>query len=227
MRVLVVDDDERLARTLARGLRGDGMAVDVALTGDDGWWAARQAPYDAIVLDVMLPGMSGVELCRRLRAAGEWAPILILTALTGQEDEVRALDVGADDFLTKPFGYEVLLARLQALRRRGRTERPAILRVGDLTLDPATRRVARAGTPVELTPRQFSLLELLMASPETVLTRAQILEHVWDFAFDGDPNIVEVYISQLRHRIDEPFGTSSVQTVRGVGYRLAPDGSRS
>ncbi len=226
MRVLVVDDDERLARTLARGLRDDGLAVDVALTGGDGWWLARHASYDAIVLDVMLPGMSGLDLCSRLRASGEWAPILILTALTEQEDEVRALDVGADDFLTKPFGYDVLLARLRALRRRGRAERPATLRVGDLSLDPATRRVTRAGTPVDLTPRQFALLELLMGSPGVVLSRQQILEHVWDFAFDGDPNIVEVYVSQLRRRIDQPFGASSVQTVRGVGYRLAPDGGR-
>jgi two-component system OmpR family response regulator len=226
VRVLVVDDDERLARALARGLRDDGLAVDVALTGGDGWWLAGQASYDAIVLDVMLPGMSGLELCGRLRAAGEWAPILILTALTEREDEVRALDVGADDFLTKPFGYEVLLARLRALRRRGRAQRPTTLRAGDLSLDPATRRVTRAGTPVELTPRQFALLELLMGSPGVVLSRQQILEHVWDFAFDGDPNIVEVYVSQLRRRIDQPFGASSVQTVRGVGYRLAPDGGR-
>ena len=224
MRVLVVDDDRRLVRALKRGLEGEGFAVDVAFDGDEGLWHAKEHNYDALVLDVMLPGMSGLDLCARLRDAGNWAPILMLTARGGEHDEAHALDTGADDFLAKPFSYVVLVARLRALLRRGRAERPATLLVGDLSLDPAGHRVLRGDTEVELTPRQFSLLEFFMRRPGEVHSKQVILEHVWDFAYDGDPNIVEVYVGQLRRRIDDPFGKASLQTVRGVGYRLDPDG---
>ena len=227
VRVLVVDDDKRLVRAVKRGLENEGFAVDVAFSGTDGWWHAREHAYDAMVLDVMLPGIDGLELCKRLREAGDWAPILVLTGTGGEWDEAHALDTGADDFLSKPFSYVVLVARLRALMRRGRSERPSALTVGDLRLDPSAHRVWRDLHEVELTPRQFSLLELLMSRPEEVLSKAEILEHVWDFAFDGDPNIVEVYISQLRRRIDEPFDVVSIHTVRGVGYRLTAATSSS
>jgi two-component system OmpR family response regulator len=224
VRVLVVDDDKRLARAVKRGLEGEGFAVDVAFNGSDGLWQAQEYTYDALVLDVMLPGLDGLELCARLREAGEWAPILVLTAKGGERDEAHALDTGADDFLAKPFSYVVLVARLRALLRRGRVERPATMAAGDLRLDPSSHRVWRGDVIVELTPKQFSLLELLMRRAGEVLSKQQILENVWDFAFDGDPNIVEVYISQLRRRIDEPFGRTSVHTIRLVGYCLDPEG---
>jgi two-component system OmpR family response regulator len=224
VRVLVVDDDKRLAGALKRGLEGEGFAVDVALDGDEALWLARENAYDAVVLDIMLPGISGLDVCARMRDAGNWAPILMLTARGGVHDEAHALDTGADDFLSKPFAYVVLVARLRALLRRGRAERPVTLRAGDLALDPAAHRVSRGATAVELTPRQFSLLEFLMRRAGEVLSKQEILEHVWDFAYDGDPNIVEVYVSQLRRRMDEPFGRTSLQTVRRVGYRLDPDG---
>jgi DNA-binding response OmpR family regulator len=224
VRVLVVDDDRRLATALKRGLEGEGFAVDVAFDGDDGLWHAQEHTYDALVLDVMLPGMDGLELCARLRAAGNWAPILMLTARGAAKDEADALDTGADDFLSKPFSYVVLVARLRALLRRGRAERPATLSAGDLSLDPAGHRVSRGDVVVELTPRQFSLLEFLLRREGEVLSKQEILSHVWDFAYDGDPNIVEVYVGQLRRRIDAPFGRAALQTVRGVGYRLDPDG---
>jgi DNA-binding response OmpR family regulator len=224
VRVLVVDDDRRLATALKRGLEGEGFAVDVAFDGDDGLWHAQENAYDAMVLDVMLPGLNGLDLCARLRAAGNWAPILMLTARGAAKDEANALDTGADDFLSKPFSYVVLVARLRALLRRGRSERPTMLSAGDLTLDPAAHRVARGDTEVELTPRQFSLLEFLLRRPGEVLSKQEILAHVWDFAYDGDPNIVEVYVGQIRRRIDAPFGRAVLQTVRGVGYRLDPDG---
>ena len=224
MRLLVVDDDKRLAGALKRGLEGEGFAVDVALDGEEGLWLSREHAYDALVLDVMLPGTSGLAVCARLREAGDWVPILMLTARGAPRDEARALDTGADDFLAKPFSYVVLLARLRALLRRGRVERPATLQAGDLVLDPAEHRVARGETVVELTPRQFSLLEFLLRRAGEVLSKQEILAHVWDFAFDGDPNIVEVYVGLLRRRIDAPFGRASLQTVRGVGYRLDPDG---
>jgi len=222
MRVLVVEDDERMARAVQRGLQSEGFAVDVALDGTDGLWHATEFAYDALVLvlDVMLPGIDGYELCRRLRAAGNWAPILVLTARDGELDETRALDLGADDYLAKPFSYQVLVARLRALLRRGRPARPTVLTAGDLRLDPATHAVWRGDTPVALSPRQFAVLELFMRRPGEVLSKAVILEHVWDFAFEGDPNIVEVYVGQLRRRIDEPFGRQSLQTIRLVGYRL-------
>ncbi len=224
MRVLVVEDDAQVARAVKRGLEAEGYAVDVAPDGTEGEWLARENAYDALVLDVMLPGVSGDVICARLRAAGSWVPILMLTARSAPAEEARALDAGADDFLGKPFSYVVLLARLRALVRRGARERPAVLQVGDLRLDPAAHQVSRGGVPLALTPRQFSLLEFLMRRPGEVVSKATILEHVWDFAFEGDPNIVEVYVRQLRQRVDEPFGRHSLQTVRLVGYRLDPEG---
>ncbi|MGH3356906.1 MAG: response regulator transcription factor [Nocardioidaceae bacterium] len=223
MRILVVEDDKRMARAVQRGLEAEGYAVDLAYDGSDGLWLAAENPYDAMVLDIMLPGASGYDVCRTLRDGGNWMPILMLTAKDAEEDEARALDNGADDFLAKPFSYMVLLARLRALLRRGRPERPQTLSSGDLRLDPAEHRVWRADSPVELTPRQFALLELLMRRAGEVLSKREILEHVWDFAFEGDPNIVEVYVGQLRQRVDRPFGRASLETVRHVGYRLNPD----
>jgi DNA-binding response OmpR family regulator len=224
VRILVVEDDKHVARAVRRGLEDEGYAVDVALTGTDGEWFASENTYDAVVLDVMLPGLAGDELCARLRAAGNWVPILMLTARAGAREEAQALDAGADDFLAKPFSFVVLMARIRALLRRGGAERPTVLTAGDLRLDPAEHRVWRGDEAVALTPRQFSLLEFLMRRPGEVLPKATILEHVWDFAFDGDPNIVEVYVRQLRQRIDEPFGREALQTVRLVGYRLDPEG---
>jgi DNA-binding response OmpR family regulator len=223
VRILVVEDDKQLAAGLRRGLEAEGYAVDVALDGTDGEWFATENAYDALIVDVMLPGLTGDVLCARRRDAGDWTPILMLTARSGPEQETRALDAGADDFLAKPFSFMVLTARLRALMRRGSTERPAVLEVGDLRLDPATHRVWRGDVPVALTPRQFALLEFLMRRPDEVLSKATILEHVWDFAYDGHPNIVEVYVRQLRQRIDQPFGRSSLRTVRLVGYRLVDD----
>ncbi len=224
MRILVVEDDKHVARAVKRGLEAEGFAVDVAFDGTDGRWLATENAYDAMVLDIMLPGTNGYDLCAELRRAGDWTPILMLTAKDGEQDEARALDTGADDFLAKPFSYVVLRARLRALLRRGGHERPSMLTAGDLVLDPAAHRVWRADTVVELTPRQFALLEFMMRRAGEVLSKTEILEHVWDFAFDGDPNIVEVYVRQLRQRIDHPFDRASLQTVRLVGYRLDPDG---
>jgi DNA-binding response OmpR family regulator len=224
MRILLVEDDVQVARAVRRGLEAEGYAVDVAVDGAEGEWLAGENEYDALVLDVMLPRLAGDVLCSRLREAGNWTPILMLTARSLPEEEARALDAGADDFLAKPFSYVVLVARLRALLRRGRRARPVVLEVGDLRLDPAAHRVWRGDCPVELTPRQFSLLEFLMRRPGEVLSKAMILEHVWDFAYDGDPNIVEVYVRQLRLRVDVPFGRTSLQTVRLVGYRLDPAG---
>nr|WP_157344962.1 response regulator transcription factor [Nocardioides sp. MAH-18] len=218
---MVVEDDKQLAASLRRGLEAEGYAVDVALDGTEGEWFALENSYDALVVDVMLPGLAGDALCARRREAGDWTPILMLTARSGPEQESRALDAGADDFLSKPFSFMVLTARLRALVRRGRQERPAVLQVGDLRLDPATHQAWRGTTEIALTPRQFSLLEFLMRRPGEVLPKSTILEHVWDFAYDGHPNIVEVYMRQLRQRVDEPFGRRSLQTVRLVGYRLA------
>ena len=220
MRILVVEDDLHVARAVKRGLEAEGFAVDIALNGDDGRWMATENPYDAMVLDLMIPGANGDILCAELRAAGNWTPILMLTAHDSIDNEARALDNGADDFLAKPFSYVVLVARLRALLRRGRRERPTVLEVGDLKLDPAKHRVWRAEQEVTLTARQFSLLEFMMRRPGDVLSKAEILDHVWDFNFEGDPNIVEVYVRQLRQRIDEPFGCQSLQTVRLAGYRL-------
>jgi DNA-binding response OmpR family regulator len=224
MRILVIEDDKHLAGSIRRGLRAEGFAVDIALDGTEGLWKASECVYDAIVCDIMLPGMSGYRLCSQLRANGNWTPILMLTAKHGELDEAEALDTGADDFLSKPFSYVVLVAHLRALLRRGGRERPTILTAGDLRLDPAGHRVWRAEAPIALSARQFSLLEYLMRRAGEAVSKADILDHVWDFAFDGDPNIVEVYIRQLRRKIDEPFGRRAIETIRLVGYRLDRDG---
>jgi DNA-binding response OmpR family regulator len=224
MRLLVVDDDVRLVRALRRGLEAEGFAVDTAADGVEAEWLATENAYDVLVLDVMLPGIDGVQLCARLRRAGVWTPVLVLTARSESEDVVRALDTGADDFLAKPFSYPVLLARVRALVRRVAPERPAVLTVGDLVLDPARHTVCRGGTPVDLTPKQFAVLEHLMRRAGQVVPKRELLEHVWDVSFEGDPNIVEVYVGQLRRRIDQPFGTSTLRTVRLMGYQLVPGG---
>jgi len=220
MRILVVEDELKMAGLLKRGLEEEGYAVDVAATGSDAVWAATENPYDAILLDVMLPDVNGFEVCRRLRAAGRWAPVLMLTARTAVTDRVAGLDAGADDYLTKPFSFSELFARVRALVRRGATERPAVLEVGDLTLDPAARRVTRGDAAVELTAKEFALLEYFMRRPGEVLTRSRIIEHVWDFGYDGDSNVVDVYVRYLREKIDRPFRWDSIETVRGSGYRL-------
>jgi two-component system, OmpR family, response regulator len=224
MRLLVADDDLRMTSALKRGLETQGWSVDVATDGDEARWLATEQRYDALVLDSMMPAMTGEQLCVALRRAGNWTPVLILTARSGERPEADALDSGADDYLAKPFSFMVLQARIRALVRRAPIQRPAVLTAGDLRLEPATHRVWRDRTPVSLTPRQFALLEFLMRRAGEVLAKRVILENVWDFAFDGDPNIVEVYIHQLRLRIDEPFGRHTIQTVRLVGYRLDPDG---
>ncbi|MCW2813979.1 MAG: two component transcriptional regulator, winged helix family [Nocardioides sp.] len=219
----MVEDDRSLAAALRRGLQDEGYAVDVAGDGEEGRWLLDEGGYDVVVLDVMLPKVTGDVLCARMRAAGDWTPVLMLTARSRDHQEAEALDAGADDFLAKPFSFVVLAARLRALVRRGGAERPAVLCVGDLTLDPAAHEVRRAGTPIRLTPRQFAVLEYLMRHAGDVVSKARLLEHVWDFAFAGDPNIVEVYVGQLRKQIDEPFGRSSLRTVRLVGYRIVDD----
>lgn len=224
MRLLVVDDEPRLAEGLKRGLEAEGFAVDVAHTGTDGLWLAREQQYAAILLDIMLPGMNGYMVCRTLRDEENWTPVLMLTAKDGEWDQVEGLDTGADDYLTKPFSFAVLVARVRALIRRGAGARPAILRVGDLELDPAARTVRRSETPIELTTREFSVLEFLVRRAGEVVPKADILGGVWDFAFEGDPNIVEVYIGHLRSKIDRPFGRESIRTVRGAGYRIDADG---
>jgi two-component system OmpR family response regulator len=224
MRVLVVEDEKRLAEAVRKGLEQEGLAVDLALNGDEGLWMARENDYDAIILDLMLPGRNGFQICSDLRAEGIWTPILMLTAKSGDLDHAEALDTGADDFLTKPFSFVVLLAHLRALMRRGGRERPTVLTAGDLRLDPAQHRCWRGEEEVELTPRQFSLLQFLMSRAGEVLSKTEIVEHVWDFAFEGDLNIVEVYVGYLRKKIDAPFGRNAIQTIRLVGYRLDPDG---
>jgi two-component system, OmpR family, response regulator len=225
MRLLVVDDEPRLAEGLKRGLEAEGFAVDVAHTGTDGLWLAREQQYAAILLDIMLPGMNGYVVCRTLRDEENWTPVLMLTAKDGEWDQVEGLDTGADDYLTKPFSFAVLLARLRALIRRGAGARPATLTVGDLSLDPAAREVQRGGAPVELTTREFAVLEFLMRRAGEVVSKSEILDGVWDFAFEGDPNIVEVYIGHLRAKIDRPFGRESIRTLRGAGYRIGADGA--
>ena len=225
MRVLVVEDEKRLAAGLRKGLEAEGFAVDVALDGADGLWMAREHAYDAIVLDIMLPGMNGYKVCATLRQDGVWTPILMLTAKGGEWDEVEALDTGADDYLTKPFAYAVLVARLRALLRRGARERPVVLEAGDLRVDPAARRAWRGEAEVELTPRELALVEFLLHRRGEVVSKREILEHVWDYDFEGDSNIVEVYVWHLRNKLDRPFGRDTIQTVRGAGYRLAADGS--
>lgn len=224
MRLLVVEDGVRLAEGLKRGLEAEGFAVDVALNGTDGLWLARENHYAVVLLDIMLPGLNGYLVCRTLREEGDWTPVLMLTAKNGEWDQVEALDTGADDYLTKPFSFAVLLARVRALIRRGSAPRPAVLEAGDLSLDPATRAVRRADATIELTTREFAVLEFLMRRAGEVVAKTEILDGVWDFDFDGDPNIVEVYIGHLRNKVDRPFGRESIQTLRGAGYRLAADG---
>ena len=220
MRLLVIEDEKRLAGALKRGLEAEGFAVDVALDGQQGDWLAAENRYDAIVMDIMVPKLNGYQLCARLRERGDWSPILMLTAKDGEYDEAEALDTGADDYLSKPFSYVVLLARIRALLRRGRMRRPAVLTCGDLILDPATRRCTRGRGEIDLTGREFAVLEYMMRRPGEVVTKSDILDHVWDFGFDGDPNVVEVHMSALRRKIDRPFAINSIETLRGSGYRL-------
>ena len=221
MRILVVEDEARLATALQRGLQAEGFAVDIAADGRTGLDQARHGEYDAMILDVMLPGLSGYRVVRALRAEGHWLPVLMLSAKDGEHDQADGLDCGADDYLTKPFSYVVLLARLRALLRRAGESRPAVLAVGDLTLDPARHRVHRGGTEVTLTPRKFGVLEYLMRHAGEVVTKTDILRAVWDAHYEGEVNVVEVYVGYLRRKIDAPFGTSSIETLRGVGYRMA------
>jgi DNA-binding response OmpR family regulator len=220
MRLLVVEDEKKLASSLKRGLEADGFAVDVALDGTDGLWMATEHEYDAIVLDIMLPGINGYRLCGQLRDQGNWTPILMLTAKDGDLDEAEALDTGADDFLRKPFAHVVLVARLRALLRRGKPERPVELVAAGLRIDPSERRCWRGDAELELTAREFAVLEYLMSNAGSVVSKQDILGHVWDYEFEGDPNIVEVYVRHLRKKIDLPFETDSIQTIRGAGYRL-------
>jgi DNA-binding response OmpR family regulator len=220
VRVLLVEDERRLAGLVKSGLTGEGFAVDLAHDGRDGLWMATENDYDVIVLDVMLPRMNGYALCSRLREEGDWTPIMMLTAKDGIYDEAEALDNGADDYLSKPFSYVVLLARLRALVRRGGRERPASTTVGDLVVDPAGLRCRRGGTEIALTPKEFAVLHALARRAGEVVSKSELLARAWDFSYDGDPNIVEVYISALRRKIDQPFGRATLVTVRGAGYRL-------
>jgi len=220
----VVEDEEAIARALQRGLRAEGFAVDIARDGNEGLWMARERNYDAIVLDILLPGMNGFRICKTLRDESIWTPILMLTAKEGELDEAEALDTGADDYLTKPFSFVVLVAHLRALIRRGARVRPRVLRAGDLALDPASHRFWKQDTEISLTPREFSIMELLISRAGEAIGKREIMDHVWEDDFEGDPNIVEVYIGYLRRKIDVPFGDRSIETVRGVGYRLRAQG---
>jgi two-component system OmpR family response regulator len=224
MRVLIVEDDIKLASMVRRGLKDERMAADVAIKGEDALWMAGATDYDAIILDVMLPGIDGFEVCRRLREDGVWSPVLMLTARDGVEDRVTGLDGGADDYVVKPFSFVELSARLRALVRRGPVERPTVLSVGDLHMDPASMRVWRGETDVALSAKEFALLETFMRRPGQVLDRFQLLEHAWDFNYENRSNVVEVYVRYLREKIDRPFGVESIETVRGAGYRMRPDG---
>ena len=219
VRILVVDDEKRLAAGLKKGLEAEGFATDVALTGTDGLWMAREHPYDAIVLDIMLPGMNGYKVCSSLREGGNWTPIIMLTAKDGELDEAEALDTGADDFLSKPFSYIVLVARIRALLRRGGRERPSVLEVGDLRLDPARREVRRGDAHIDLSAKEFALLETLMRRPGEVLSRIELVEHAWDIAYELRSNVVDVYMRRLRRKL----GDGAIETVRGAGYRLRAD----
>jgi two-component system OmpR family response regulator len=222
--VLFVEDDVRMAAAVRRALRGAGVVADVATTGADALWMVRAAEYDAVVLDVMMPDLDGFETCRRLRTEGVWVPIIMLTARDAVEDRVRGLDTGADDYLTKPFSLAELLARLRALARRGAVERPAVMEVGPLRLDPATRRVWRGEHEITLSAREFALLEAFMRRPGQVLSQSQLLDAAWDLGYEHRSNVVEVYVRYLREKLDRPFGVVSLETVRGMGYRLRKDG---
>jgi len=224
MRVLVVEDETRLAEGLRRGFEAEGFAVDVAASGTDGLWRARENEYSVIVLDIMLPGMSGYRVCETLRAEKNWTPILMLTAKDGEWDQVEALDTGADDYLTKPFSYAVLLARVRALLRRRGGDRPSVLEAGDVRLDPASREVWRGEVPIEVTAREFAVLEFLIRRKGEVVSKREVLDGVWDSDFEGDSNIVEVYVRHLRNKLDRPFDRAAIETLRGAGYRLASNG---
>jgi two-component system OmpR family response regulator len=224
MRVLVVEDDVKMASLLRRCLEREGYAVDIAATGKEALWAGQEFPYDALVLDAMIPSPDGFDVCHQLREAGRWMPVIMLTARGAVGDRVRGLDAGADDYMPKPFSFAELLARLRALLRRDPVERPAVLRAGDLSLNPATRTVSRGTTAIALSSREFSLLELLLRRKGQVLSRTMILDHVWDFAYDGTSNVVDVYVRYLRDKVDRPFGRTAIETVRGAGYRLRADG---
>jgi DNA-binding response OmpR family regulator len=224
MRILVVEDEARLAEGLRRGLEAEGFAVDIAGTGTDGLWLARENEYSVILLDIMLPGLSGYRVCAEIRKDENWTPILMLTAKDGDWDQVEALDTGADDFLSKPFSFVVLVARIRALMRRGATERPVIMEAGDIRMDPASRTVWRGETVIDVTAREFAVLEYLMRRRGDVVSKREVLDNVWDFDFEGDPNIVEVYVRHLRNKLDRPFGREAIETLRGAGYRLASNG---
>jgi two-component system OmpR family response regulator len=223
MRVLIVEDEVKMASLIRRGLREEGLSADVAIKGEDALWMAGSTEYDVIVLDVMLPGIDGFETCRRLRGDGVWTPVLMLTARDGVEDRVAGLDGGADDYLTKPFSFAELLARLRALSRRGSVERPSVLAVGDLRLDPATRQVWRGDAEISLSSKEFAILETFMRRPGEVLSRYQLLEHAWDYEYENRSNVVDVYVRYLREKVDRPFHVTSIETVRGAGYRLRTD----
>lgn len=224
MRLLVVEDELKLAAYLKRGLEAEGHAVDVVDDGEEGLWLARNQPFDVIVLDIMLPRKNGYQVCAELRAEGNWTPVIMLTAKDGEFDIAEALDTGADDYLTKPFSFVELSARIRALARRGSPARPTILRAGDIELDPAAHRVNRDGSEIDLTPKEFAVLEYLMRHVGEAVSKSDILNSVWDWGFEGDPNIVEVYVGYLRKKIDKPFDKASIETIRGIGYRLRNDG---
>lgn len=224
MKLLVVEDDEKIAGAVRRGLSAEGFTVEVATRGDDGLWLAREGSFDLIILDILLPGMNGYRVCAELRAAGEWTPILMLTAKDGDLDEAEGLDTGADDYLTKPFSFPVLVARVHALLRRATRRDLAPVGAGDLQVNPAERRAYRGAAELALTAREFDVLHFLMRHAGEVVSKLEILNGVWDFGFEGDPNIVEVYVGRLRKKIDGPFGRRAIETVRGAGYRLAHDG---
>jgi two-component system, OmpR family, response regulator len=226
MRTLVVEDEIKMAALIRRGLMEEGYAADIARTGEEALWMARATAYDAIVLDVMLPGRDGLDVCRELRESGVWSPILMLTARDEVEDKVSGLDSGADDYLSKPFSFAEFLARLRALTRRGPSERPAVLEVGSLRLDPARRQAWRGDSEIDLSAKEFALLETFMRRAGDVLTRLDLLEHAWDYGYENRSNVVDVYVRYLREKIDRPFGEDSIETVRGVGYRLRRDGDK-
>ena len=227
MRVLIVEDDVKMAGLLRRGLREEGIATDAAARGEDALWMADATEYSVIVLDLMLPGIDGVETCRRLRGHRVWSPILILTARDAVQDRVEGLDAGADDYLTKPFSFAELLARLRALVRRGPVEAPVTLEAGDLRMNPATHQAWRGESEIDLSAREFSLLEAFMRRPGTVLSRFALLEQVWDYEYENRSNVIDVYVRYLREKIDRPFGVQTIETVRGIGYRLRKDGGRA